>query len=184
MARWRRELADFYCRSGVAGSKSKQPGEVTQVAFEATTSATSNRDAAYWRLVRDKTDQWIAEAEASLAAKQNTRGRAPVQLGPVEMSGIGLAGNLMSILIAAMLATGFCLWSMTSPAIELRTEDDHAVRSSFAGSVGPSNERIEVAIPAEWVRINQPTSVKLRRVAVAIIVFGAIAIQLKAITGV
>tara|TARA_R110002049_G_scaffold47902_1_gene138451 strand:- start:167594 stop:168433 length:840 start_codon:yes stop_codon:yes gene_type:complete len=198
VAKWRRELADFYCQSGIGAGSAEPDAEsrpqgplsqtpVRQVSFTPdgnrvlSAKVAESSDTRYWRTVRDRTDAWIHDCESVLAAKRMARGAPPAQLGPILAGPVGMVGNFLSALIAAMMATGFCLWSLTCPSIELNA-DEHAIRRSrLQVSADRAVDTIAVGVPARWVRVHQPVGVKLRSWSFAALVMAAIATQLNVI---
>ena len=207
IARWRRELADFYSRSGSRRTVDRE-SPVSQASFEpnpiARPEPSIRLDCRYWAIVRDTTDEWIRSQESAIAGKLQSRGEVPVQIGPAKMvrprSGwAGVAATAGPMLLAGMLATGMCLWSLTNPAILLGGPKD--IASSGPKNSDPTNsdpkntarqsgrrtsrlatvDRIPIEIPARWVRVHQPPGVKLRQVSFTVIVLAALVVQLSAL---
>ena len=192
VARWRHELADFYCQNlaGIGststistGPSSTSPSStgtgstgtgdeptVTQVSFDSSGGNHRQTDAHYWLTVREKTDDWIKQTEALIAARKEQRGQVPFRISEVRDGPVGAVGLMSSLLIGVMLATGFSLWAKVDPPIHLCFSDETATRRTLAVSSQEHASAILVEVPFSWIRVHQPLRVKVRRFAASLVV--------------
>lgn len=201
LAKWRREIADFYAQS-IRDSKSSDPantateateptspsddesGTVVQVSFSSNSetetvavepieAAISPARADYWRFVRDQTAQVVLSEEAKLRKRRSGAAQPPVTFLRIVDDHRGLRSYIAAA-VAGLLTVGlFCMWSIASPVRRLST----AILAEPVLDADSTAEggALRIEIPSQWVRINQTRSVILRRATCSLLVLAALA---------
>lgn len=168
--KWLAETADFYVSQ--TEPKRQSTGYVFPASFRHNRSSTKSVTQAdalaaernYWIEVREESRQKIAQAEAKLRLQQTLAVPPPIVLGDVIRSGRSRRFLLTATLLGLGVASFFACWTYACPAIDLRVEASLLDPRSIETDRSRPQE-LCVVIPARWVRVHQPASVTIRRVA-------------------
>ncbi len=169
MAKWRTDLAGHYIDRCETKLRSDVP--VVQVSFRQTPppASTTNRELAFWKSVAERSESDIAAAKLRIQQQLAAHGPAPVVLGDVFTPPKSRTAWIASILLGLLTSCIFAEWKMRAPAIEI-------VRRELSESCHPALGAIRVEIPIAWMRIHQPKSVWVRRLALTTLVVTATAL--------
>lgn len=114
-----------------------------------------------WSKFASQSASYVTSLESAYADRQSQLGPPPIRLGAVTDGSLSMASRIAIVGIGLIAGLVVAAWrSRTRPrSIEL-----------VSPAVAPENSSIDptvIAIPARWIRLRQPISVTVRRVAYA-----------------
>ncbi len=178
IAKWRKELADFYAKQLAGGDNA-----VVQASFAGKDNTHPGLSPSPRSLTPDDRNFWLqlsADASRIIAAENRTlqqrtklAGPSPIVFGELIEGRRGRNELAIGVFLGILTAAGFAIWSRLSPVIQIAAGGDTAAKHPREIAV-QSDSGIRMEIPREWVRIRQPLGVSLRRLAYAILVLWAL----------
>jgi hypothetical protein len=178
--KWLAETADFYV--GRTKPKQEDSSFVLPVSFRRNLSSTNSANEAdvliaeqnYWIKIREESRQKIAQAEAKLRHQQSLAVPPAIVLGDVVRGGHSPSSLVASTLLGVCIAGLFALWTYACPAIRLHAAASPPDLQTCNDDQSRTCE-LRVVIPTRWVRVHQPSSVTIRRIAQTAVVAAGLA---------
>lgn len=176
VAKWRLETARFYAecsrRDAAQAGQEKTAAQGTNGRL-ATSDDSLQSSAMFWLDRANAVGDELAKLESLRLERQRHAAPPPVELGPVvepprNLASLGFAG-----LSAALGFFLHAIWNRASPAVEL-LRSLGAVPDSRWAAPGA----LALDIPASWVRVRQPVSVRIRQLCLSLIVLAAFVLWL------
>jgi hypothetical protein len=173
--KWRAEAAEFYAR---ATAPLASPARVIPASYTGALTPAGELDHdlaaqhAHWKKTQAAAQQAIAEAQARIAHRQAMIG-PPLVMANITDGGHSVTVIALSCLLGLIVAAAVAAWTYRAPALQL--VGGAGQTSAIATREHSASEaRLELVIPAAWIRIHQPPAVILRRLFVASIVITAL----------
>jgi hypothetical protein len=183
IARWRTELAEFYAERTAETSHRDSPGPIRAVSFRGDSTPNSPKLTEADRLRRLEHAFWLKQADAAREAvakiEEVRRSRRALEVPPPIVFGrLAPAGKpgyaiLFSTLIGLTAGLAFAGWAYLCPAWRWSSKTG-ASKSPDSVLTRENSRPLQLVVPADWIRLRQPSGVRLRQAAVPLLVLAAI----------
>jgi hypothetical protein len=183
MARWRIRLAKHYqgrlaIRRRPNDELSSGDATVVQASFrdaetaalaasDVPPTATSPESIAYWSDLQSRSDRLLRDYYRLFRERAAAPSQAPLRMGKV-LAGTPSASQIAWCLLASLVATiGYAGWMIAVPRRRWPDPDSPATAEPLP------EHQLRLEIPAAWVQLHQPWSVRLRETSLIATVIAA-----------
>lgn len=165
--RWRKEMAELYASQLPSLDRKVIPASYIESDQDVLVGPETQE---YWRAVGIQTDQILQSREQLLELRSMHSIAPPLELGRVVPGQDDSRSIGWSITFGLAVTLIFAIWSLFSPPRSL----DRGFEPGEASD--PDGAEFRLEIPAAWVRLRQPTAVRLRQLAFFGLTAGALVI--------
>ncbi len=181
LARWRAELAEFYAGRTAKTDETDRASTTRTVSFRTMPNAPDFKEAererraehAFWLEQADAARQAVAKMEEVRRSRRALEVPPPIvfgQLAPAAKPGHAV---LLATLIGLTAALAFAGWAHLCPVLRWKSKTD-ACTSSDPDLTFDGTRQLRFVVPSAWIRLRQPTAVRLRQAAIPVLVMAAI----------